>query len=66
MVADDGDTVSLDAMRDDELAADVDDDDIDVDVEVDDDDADDAFLPDDEDEDADVTGIVRGGKGDDD
>lgn len=64
----DGDTVSLDAMRDDELAADVDDDDIDVDVdvEVEDDDADDAFLPDDEDEDDDVTGIVRGGKGDDD
>ncbi|MBX3489983.1 TIGR02300 family protein [Parvibaculum sp.] len=68
VVSDDGDTVSLDSMRDDELAADVDDDDIDVDVdvEVDDDDADDAFLPDDEDEDDDVTGIVRGGKGDDD
>jgi len=70
VVADDGDTVSLDSMRDDELAADVDVDDddidVDVDVEVDDDDADDAFLPDDEDEDDDVTGIVRGGKGDDD
>jgi uncharacterized protein (TIGR02300 family) len=69
VVVADGDTVSLDAMRDDELAADVDDEDIDVDVDVeveDDDDADDAFLPDDEDEDDAVTGIVRGGKGDDD
>ncbi|MEX0838462.1 MAG: TIGR02300 family protein [Parvibaculum sp.] len=68
VVVADGDTVSLDAMRDDELAADVDDEDIDVDVDVDveveDDDTDDAFLPDDEDED--VTGIVRGGKSDDD
>ena len=66
VVAEDDDTVSLDAMRDDELAADDDDIDVDVDVEVDDDDADDAFLPDDEDEDDDVSGIVRGGKGDDD
>lgn len=68
VVVADGDTVSLDAMRDDELAADVDDEDIDVDVDVDveveDDDTEDAFLPDDEDED--VTGIVRGGKSDDD
>ncbi|WP_342612912.1 TIGR02300 family protein [Parvibaculum lavamentivorans] len=62
---DDG-NVSLDAMRDDELAADVEDD-IDIDdVDVEDDDADDAFLPDDEDEDDDVSGIVRGGKGGDD
>ncbi|MDP2123995.1 MAG: TIGR02300 family protein [Parvibaculum sp.] len=66
VVVDDGDTVSLDAMRDEELAVDDDDIDVDVDVEVEDDDADDAFLPDDEDEDDDVTGIVRGGKGDDD
>ncbi len=61
--------VSLDAMRDEELASDSDDDidmdDVDVDVEDDDSD-DDAFLPDDEDEDDDVSGIVRGGKSDDD
>lgn len=70
VAADDDGNVSLDAMRDDELAADVDDDidvdDVDVDVEVDDDDDNDAFLQDDEDEDDDVTGIVRGGKGGDD
>jgi uncharacterized protein (TIGR02300 family) len=69
VVADDEGTVSLDAMRDDELAADVEDDiDVDdVDVDVDDDDDDnDAFLQDDEDEDDDVTGIVRGKGGDDD
>lgn len=68
VVDDDDGNVSLDAMRDDELAADTDDIDIDVDVDVDveDDDADDAFLPDDEDEDDDVSGIVRGGKGGDD
>ncbi len=67
-VADDDGNISLDAMRDDELAADSDDDiDMDdVDVDVEDDGDDDAFLPDDEDEDDDVTGIVRGGKGGDD
>ena len=64
---DDEDNVSLDAMRDDEFAADTDDDiDVDVDVEVDDDADDDTFLEDDEDGDDDVTGIVRGGKGGDD
>ncbi|MDO8290551.1 MAG: TIGR02300 family protein [Parvibaculum sp.] len=59
--------VSLDAMRDEELADDADEDllaDIADDVE-DDDDADDAFLPDDEDDDDDVSSIVRGGGGDD-
>jgi uncharacterized protein (TIGR02300 family) len=69
VAADDEGNVSLDAMRDDELAADSDDDDIDIDdvgVDVDDDDdSNDAFLEDDEDGD-DVTGIVRGGKGGDD
>lgn len=69
VVAEDDDTVSLDAMRDEELAADSDEDididDVDVDVDVDDD-ADDAFLPDDEDGDEDVVGIVRPGKGNDD
>ncbi|MEQ8328110.1 MAG: TIGR02300 family protein [Parvibaculaceae bacterium] len=68
-VAEDDGNVSLDAMRDEELASDSDDDidmdDVDVDVEDDDSD-DDAFLPDDEDEDDDVSGIVRGGKSDDD
>lgn len=67
VVTDEDGNVSLDAMRDDELAADTDDDDIDVDdVEVEDDSDDDTFLADDEDEDDDVTGIVRGGKSDDD
>jgi len=63
VVDDDGETVSLDAMRDEELAAD----DIeDVDIEdIDDDDADDAFLPTEEDEDDDVSGIIRKGGGDD-
>ncbi|MES1990365.1 MAG: TIGR02300 family protein [Pseudomonadota bacterium] len=59
--------VSLDALRDEELAEDADEDllaDIVDDVE-DDDDADDAFLPDDDDDDDDVSSIVRGG-GDDD
>jgi uncharacterized protein (TIGR02300 family) len=69
VAADDEGNVSLDAMRDDELAADSDDEDIDLDdvgVDVDDDDdTNDAFLEDDEDGD-DVTGIVRGGKGGDD
>ena len=69
VAADDEGNVSLDAMRDDELAADSDDDYIDIDdvgVDVDDDDdSNDAFLEDDEDGD-DVTGIVRGGKGGDD
>jgi uncharacterized protein (TIGR02300 family) len=69
VILDDEDNVSLDAMRDDELAADddidIDIDDVDVDVDVDDE-ADDAFLPDDEDGDDDVSGIVRGGKSDDD
>ncbi|HCX68110.1 TIGR02300 family protein [Parvibaculum sp.] len=68
VAADDEGNVSLDAMRDDELAADTDDDidldDVGVDVD-DDDDANDAFLEDDEDGD-DVTDIVRGGKGGDD
>tara|TARA_R110002110_G_scaffold105641_12_gene265445 strand:+ start:8686 stop:9081 length:396 start_codon:yes stop_codon:yes gene_type:complete len=65
-VAEDDDTVSLDAMRENELAAD--DDDIDVeDVDVEDDDSDDdAFLADEDDEDEDVAGIVRSGKGGDD
>lgn len=66
---DDDGNVSLDAMRDEELADDVDDDDllagIADDVEDDDDADDDAFLPDDEDDDDDVSSIVRGG-GDDD
>ena len=60
--------VSLDAMRDEELADDAEEDllaGIGDDVEDDDDDADDAFLPDDEDDDDDVSSIVRGG-GDDD
>jgi uncharacterized protein (TIGR02300 family) len=68
-VVEDDDNVSLDAMRDDEFAADTDDDidvDVDVDVDVDDDADDDTFLEDDEDGDDDVTGIVRGGKGGDD
>lgn len=63
----DGD-VSLDAMRDEELADDSDEDllaGIGDDVEDDDDDSDDAFLPDDEDDDEDVSSIVRGGGGDD-
>ncbi len=68
VAADDEGNVSLDAMRDDELAANTDDDidldDVGVDVD-DDDDANDAFLEDDEDGD-DVTDIVRGGKGGDD
>ncbi len=66
---DDEGNVSLDAMRDDEFASDVEDDDIDiddVDVDVDDDGDNDAFLEDDEDGDDDVTGIVRGGKNSDD
>jgi uncharacterized protein (TIGR02300 family) len=59
VVDDDGETVSLDAMRDEELAAD----DIeDVDIEdIDDDAEDDAFLPAEDDEDEDVAGIVRRG-----
>ncbi|MGB5093732.1 MAG: TIGR02300 family protein [Parvibaculum sp.] len=61
---DDEDNVSLDALRDEELAADVDDD-LDIDAGPDDDAEDDAFLPDDEDEDDDMTGLIRGGKGDD-
>lgn len=66
-VVEDDDNVSLDAMRDDEFAADTDDDiDVDVDVDVDVDADDDTFLADDEDGDDDVTGIVRGGKGGDD
>lgn len=63
VVDDDGETVSLDAMRDEELAAD-DIDDVDIE-DIDDDDADDAFLPAEEDEDDDVSGIIRHG-GDDD
>ncbi|MBX3505531.1 MAG: TIGR02300 family protein [Parvibaculum sp.] len=67
-VAEDEENVSLDAMRDEEFAADTEDDiDIDdVDVDVDDDSDDDTFLEEDEDGDDDVTGIVRGGKGGDD
>jgi uncharacterized protein (TIGR02300 family) len=63
VVDEDGDTVSLDAMRDEELAAD----DIeDVDIEdIDDDAEDDAFLPQEDDENDDVSDIVRHG-GDDD
>ena len=63
VVDDDGETVSLDAMRDEELAAD----DIE-DVEIEDIDAaeDDAFLPAEDDEDDDVAGIVRKGGDDDD
>jgi uncharacterized protein (TIGR02300 family) len=60
--------VSLDALRDEELADDAEEDllaGIGDDVEDDDDDTDDAFLPDDEDDDEDVSSIVRGG-GDDD
>lgn len=60
--------VSLDAMRDDELADDAEEDllaGIGDDVEDDDDDSDDAFLPDDEDDDEDVSSIVRGGSDDD-
>ncbi|MBA4210087.1 MAG: TIGR02300 family protein [Parvibaculum sp.] len=68
-VAEDEENVSLDAMRDEEFAADTDDDididDVDVDVDVDDDSDDDTFLEEDEDGD-DVTGIVRSGKGGDD
>ena len=63
----DGD-VSLDALRDEELADDADDDllaGID-DAEDDTDDDDDAFLPDDDDDDDDdVSSIVRGGGSDD-
>lgn len=65
---DDGD-ISLDAMRDEELADDDSDDDLLVgiaDVDDDDDDSDDdAFLPDDDDDDDDVSSIVRGGSNDD-
>ena len=63
VVDEDGETVSLDALRDEELAAD----DIeDVDIEdIDDAPEDDAFLPAEEDEDEDVSGIIRHG-GDDD
>tara|TARA_R110000824_G_scaffold118960_14_gene272166 strand:+ start:298320 stop:298856 length:537 start_codon:yes stop_codon:yes gene_type:complete len=64
----DGD-VSLDAMRDEELADDDSDDDllagITDDVDDDDDSDDDAFLPDDDDDDDDVSSIVRGGSNDD-
>jgi len=62
----DGD-VSLDALRDEELADDADDDllaGID-DADDDSDDEDDAFLPDDEDDDDDVSSIVRTGGSDD-
>lgn len=57
------DDVSLDAMRDEELAAEGVGDDVLEDI--DDDADDDAFLPDDEDEEDDVSGIIRG-VGDDD
>jgi uncharacterized protein (TIGR02300 family) len=63
VVDDDGETVSLDALRDEELAAD----DIE-DVEIEDiDDAaeDDAFLPTEDDDEDDVSGIIRHGGGDD-
>jgi uncharacterized protein (TIGR02300 family) len=67
VVADEDGNVSLDAMRDDELAADGIEDELLADIEVEDDDdaADDAFLPDEEDEEDDVSGIVRGVGGDD-
>lgn len=60
--ATDDDTVSLDAMRDEELAADDLGDEIleDIGEEIEDDAEDDAFLPDDEDEEDDVSGIIRG------
>jgi uncharacterized protein (TIGR02300 family) len=67
-VADEDGNVSLDSMRDDELAADGLEDELLAGIgdEVEDDDAeDDAFLPDEEDEDDDVSGIVRGVGGDD-
>ncbi|KAB7742709.1 TIGR02300 family protein [Parvibaculum sedimenti] len=62
VVADDEDNVSLDAMRDEELAAEDLGDDIleDIGEEIEDDAEDDAFLPDDEDEEDDVSGIIRG------
>lgn len=62
VVADDDDNVSLDAMRDEELAAEDLGDDIleDIGEEIEDAAEDDAFLPDDEDEEDDVSGIIRG------
>ncbi|MEN6542138.1 TIGR02300 family protein [Parvibaculum sp.] len=61
-VAEDEDNVSLDALRDEELAAEDLGDDIleDIGEEIEDDAEDDAFLPDDEDEEDDVSGIIRG------
>lgn len=58
----DEDHVSLDAMRDEELAAEGVADDLleDIAEEIEDDTEDDAFLPDDEDEEDDVSGIIRG------
>jgi uncharacterized protein (TIGR02300 family) len=67
-VEDDDGNVSLDAMRDEELADDDNEDELLAgidDADDDDDSDDDAFLPDDEDDDDDVSSIVRGG-GDDD
>jgi uncharacterized protein (TIGR02300 family) len=68
VVADDEGNVSLDAMRDEELAAEGIEDELlaDIGEEIEDPaEDDDAFLPDDEDEEDDVTGIVRGVGGDD-
>lgn len=64
----DEDHVSLDALRDEELAAEGVGDDLLKDIggeEIEDDAEDDAFLSDDEDEEDDVSGIIRGVGGDD-
>ncbi len=62
VIADDDDNVSLDALRDEELAADdLDEDILDIGEDIEDDAAeDDAFLPAEDDEDDDVSGIIRG------
>lgn len=67
VVADEDGNVSLDALRDEELAVEGLEDDLlaDIDDDVEDDAEDDAFLPDTEDEEDDVSGIVRGVGGDD-
>jgi uncharacterized protein (TIGR02300 family) len=65
-VADEDGNVSLDELRDEELAADVGDDILaGIGDEIEDDAEDDAFLPDAEDEEDDVSGIIRGVGGDD-
>lgn len=68
VVPDEDGNVSLDAMRDEELASEeIDDEDLlgSIGEDIEDDDADDAFLPDEDDENDDVSDIVRGHGGDD-